>query len=140
MVLEPWPTSVATPVTSGTIFGHDAVSGNFLLPSQFQQVPKLRYLKSINNRGGRILMKNTRYLGLSLLIAGALIGTPISAQEKGGMKDNKGMMKGEKDMMKDEKGMMKDEKDAMTKDKMKAEKKGQVGKTDDKMKMNEKKQ
>ncbi len=61
-----------------------------------------------------------------MLIASALIGAPISAQEKGGMKD--------------EKGMMKDEKDAMTKDKMKAEKKGQAGKTDDKMKMNEKKQ
>ena len=78
-------------------------------------------------------MKNTRYLGLALLIASALIGAPIFAQEKGGMKDNKGMMK-------DEKGMMKDEKDAMMKDKMKAEKKGQAGKTDDKMKMNEKKQ
>ena len=56
------------------------------------------------------------------------------------MKDNKGMMKDEKGMTKDEKGMMEDEKDAMMKDKMKAEKKGQAGKTDDKMKMNEKKQ
>ena len=45
-----------------------------------------------------------------MLIASALIGAPISAQEKGGMKD--------------EKGMIKDEKDAMTKDKMKAEKEG----------------
>ena len=78
-------------------------------------------------------MKNTRRLGLALLIASALIGAPISAQERGGMKDEKGMMK-------DEKGMMKDDKDAMLKDKMKAEKKGQAGKTDDKMKMNEKKQ
>jgi hypothetical protein len=42
--------------------------------------------------------------------------------------------------MKDGKGMMKDNKDAMMKDKMKAEKKGQAGKTDDKTKMNEKKQ
>jgi hypothetical protein len=84
-------------------------------------------------------MKNTRRLGLALLIASALIGAPISAQEKGGMKDDKGMMKDEKGMTKDEKGM-KDEKDAMMKDKMKAEKKGQAGKTDDKMKMNEKKQ
>jgi hypothetical protein len=64
-------------------------------------------------------MKNTRHLGLALLIASALIGAPISAQEKGGMKDDK---------------------DTMMKDKMKAEKKGQAGKTDDKMKMNEKKQ
>ncbi|MEX0802676.1 MAG: hypothetical protein WD688_05085 [Candidatus Binatia bacterium] len=46
----------------------------------------------------------------------------------------------EKDMMKDEKDMMKDEKDAMMKDKMKAEKKGQAGKPDEKMKMDEKKQ
>ena len=84
-------------------------------------------------------MKNTRHLGLALLIASVLIGAPMSAQEKGGMKD-KGMMKDEKDMTKDEKGMMKDEKDAMMKDKIKAEKKGQAGKTDDKMKMNEKKQ
>ena len=83
-------------------------------------------------------MNNTRHLGLALLIASALIGAPMSAQE-GGMKD-KGMMKDEKDMTKDEKGMMKDEKDTMMKDKMKAEKKGQAGKTDDKMKMNEKKQ
>jgi hypothetical protein len=78
-------------------------------------------------------MKNTRHFGLALLIASALIGAPISAQEKGGMKDEKGMMK-------DGKGMMKDNKDAMMKDKMKAEKKGQAGKTDDKTKMNEKKQ
>lgn len=78
-------------------------------------------------------MKNTRRLGLALLIASALIGAPISAQEKGGTKDEKGMTK-------DEKGMMKDDKDTMMKDKMKAEKKGQAGKTDDKMKMNEKKQ
>jgi hypothetical protein len=35
--------------------------------------------------------------------------------------------------------MMKDDKEAMMKDKMKAEKKGQAGMTDDKMKMNEKK-
>jgi hypothetical protein len=84
-------------------------------------------------------MNNTRHLGLALLIASVLIGAPMSAQEKGGMKD-KGMMKDEKDMTKDEKGMMKDEKDAMMKDKIKAEKKGQAGKTDDKMKMNEKKQ
>ena len=85
-------------------------------------------------------MKNIRHLGLALLIASVLIGAPISAQEKGGMKDNKGMTKDEKDMTKEEKGMMKDEKDAMTKDKMKAEKKGQAGKTDDSIKMNEKKQ
>ena len=78
-------------------------------------------------------MKNTRHLGLALLIASALIGAPISAQEKGGMKDEKGVTK-------DEKGMMKDDKETMMKDKMKAEKKGQDGKTDDKMKMNEKKQ
>jgi hypothetical protein len=78
-------------------------------------------------------MKNTRPLGLALLIASALIGASVSAQEKGGMKDEKGMTK-------DEKGMMKDDKDAMMKDKMKAEKKGQAGTTDDKMKMNEKKQ
>ena len=81
-------------------------------------------------------MKNLRYLGLgTFLIASALIVPPtIAAQEK------RGMMKDEKDMMKDEKGMMKDEKDAMMKDKMKSEKKGQAGKTDDKMKMDEKKQ
>jgi hypothetical protein len=85
-------------------------------------------------------MKNTRHFGLALLIASALIGAPISAQEKGGMKDEKGMMKDGKGMTKDEKGMMKDNKDAMMKDKMKAEKKGQAGKTDDKTKMNEKKQ
>ena len=85
-------------------------------------------------------MKNTRRLGLALLISSALIGAPISAQEKGGMKDNKGMTKDEKGMTKDEKGMMKDEKDAMMKDKKKTKKKGQAGKTDDKMKMNEKKQ
>jgi hypothetical protein len=71
-------------------------------------------------------MKNTRYLALALVTAGALMISPAtSAQEKGGMKD--------------EKGMMKDEKDAMMKDKMKADKKGQAAKTDDKMKMNEKK-
>ena len=71
-------------------------------------------------------MKTTRYLALPLLIAGALMVPPaIFAQEKGGMKD--------------EKGMMKDEKGGMTKDKMKAEKKGQAG-TTDKMKMDEKKQ
>ena len=49
------------------------------------------------------------------------------------MKDNNAMTEHEK-------GMMKDDKDAMMKNKMKAEKKGQAGKTDDKMKMNEKKQ
>ena len=78
-------------------------------------------------------MKKYTTFRVSMLIASALIGAPISAQERGGMKDEKGMMK-------DEKGMMKDDKDAMLKDKMKAEKKGQAGKTDDKMKMNEKKQ
>ena len=78
-------------------------------------------------------MKNLRYLRLgAFLIASALIVPPTisaqeSAQEKGGM-------------MKDEKGMMKDEKDAMVKDKMKAEKKGQAEKAEDKMKMDEKKQ
>jgi hypothetical protein len=68
-----------------------------------------------------------------LLIASALIVAPISAQEKGAIKDNNAMTKHKK-------GMMKDDKDAMMKDKMKAEKKGPAGKTDDKMKMNEKKQ
>ena len=73
-------------------------------------------------------MKNTRYLGLALLMAIALIvPLPISTQEKGGT-------------MKDEKGMMKEGKDAMMKDKIKAEKKGQAGTSDDKMKMDEKKQ
>jgi hypothetical protein len=54
-----------------------------------------------------------------------MVPPAIFAQEKGGMKD--------------EKGMMKDERGGITKDKMKAEKKGQAG-TTDKMKMDEKKQ
>ena len=68
-----------------------------------------------------------------MLITSALTGAPISTPEKGAMKDNNAMTEHEK-------GMMKDDKDAMMKNKMKAEKKGQAGKTDDKMKMNEKKQ
>lgn len=89
--------------------GHDVIVGTFYFLAS-STVTKLPYPKPVNNRGGRIVMKNTRRLGLALLIASALIGAPISAQEKGGMKD--------------EKGMIKDEKDAMTKDKMKAEKEG----------------
>ncbi len=78
-------------------------------------------------------MKNTRRFRVS-------IANSKRADRCTDFRAGEGWEKDEKGMTKDEKGMMKDDKDTMMKDKMKAEKKGQAGKTDDKMKMNEKKQ
>lgn len=71
----------------------------------------------------------------ALLIGSALILPRISpAAEKDMMKDEKGMT----EKMKDDKGMMKEGKDAMMKEKMKAEKSGKGGMSDEKMKMDDK--